>query len=178
MTTTRYDYDPQTWAEIEHMARKALPSGVRLKRAALEQDFAGVDCDYVVSDRCPLALRVRFDRPIYAADSDVTFRATEPAKMAAGTYAPLILFVWVNRGFAKAGKLVDVYRLHLRADPPLDVRATEANGDGTSWLAVGIEELFATGALLRHGDRDGWAASCVGGNDRTRRIIEQHGGAR
>jgi hypothetical protein len=92
--------------------------------------------------------------------------------MAAGTYAPLILFVWLTDGFAKAGKLVDVYRLYHNAEPPLEERERNDNHDGTSWLPVGIDELHNTRSLLRQGDRDDWAAAALGGNQRTKRIID------
>jgi hypothetical protein len=171
MTTSKYEYDVHTWAEVEHMLRKAMPSTSRIVRADLPDDIAGVDATYIVDGRTPVAIRVRYDRPAYAADIDVTFRTTEPAKMAAGTYAPLILFTWITAGFAVAGKLIDVYRLYHSADPALGDREQHPNGDGTFWFAVPCDELHATRALLRHGDRDDWAASTLGQNERTKRII-------
>lgn len=170
---SKYDYDDRTWAEVEHMLRKALPSNTRLEKSALEEDVAGVDAVYVANGSTPIALRVRYDRPAYASDCDVTFRTTEPSKMAANTYAPLVLFVWLVGGFAKAGKLVDVYRLYHNADPALEDRESFPNPDGTRWFPVPIEELHAHRALLRQGDRDDWAAACLGGNERVKRILGQ-----
>jgi hypothetical protein len=97
--------------------------------------------------------------------------------MAAGTYAPLVLFVWTVGGFAKAGKLIDTYRLYHSAEPPLEERESKPNvDDNTSWFPVGIDELHRTQALLRQGDRDDWAAAARGGNERTKRIIAKWSG--
>jgi hypothetical protein len=168
----KYDYDDHTWAEVEHMLRKALPSNSRLVRSDLADDFAGVDATYIVDGKTPVALRVRYDRPAYASDSDITFRTTEPPKIAAGTYAPLVLFVWTKGGFAVAGKLVDVYRLFHSVTEPLEERTSYPNhGDNTRWFPVPIEELVATKSLLRQGDRDDWAAAVLGGNERTKWLI-------
>jgi hypothetical protein len=172
VNSSKYDYDPRVWAEVEHMVRKSMPPNSRLDRADLPEDVAGVDATYVVDNRVPIALRVRYDRPAYASDIDITFRSTEPAKMAAGTYAPLMLYVWLVGGFAKAGKLVDVYRLYHNADPPLEGRDLCPNGDRTFWFPVAIEELHHTRSLLRQGDRDDWAAAVLGGNERLKHIIK------
>jgi hypothetical protein len=171
-TTSRYDYDQRVWAEIEHMLRMALPTNSRLERAPLEDDFGGVDAVYLIDQRTPVALRVRYDRPAYAADIDVTFRTTEPRKMEQHTYAPLILFIWIKDGFAKAGKLVDVYRLYHSIEPPLEDREPHDNHDGTFWIAVMIEELVATRSLLGQGGRDKWAPAALAGDERTKRIIK------
>jgi hypothetical protein len=182
--TRRYGYDERVEAEVERMARDAIPlPRVLLRKASLEEDFGGleedfggVDVHYTVNARCPLQVRVRFDRPANAADIDVTLRETEPRMIEAGTYAPLWLTVWLVKGFAVAGRLVDVYRLAERADPPLLEREAVANRDGGhGFIPIPMAELHSYGALLRVGDREHWVAHPLGGNDRTRRIVEQWG---
>lgn len=170
---SRYDYSPQVQAEIEHMAKLAIPGRVRLTKASLPQDFGGIDVVYQVNGKCPLQIRVRFNRPYFAADSDVSYRTTEPAMILADTYAPLHLFVWVRDGWAVAGKLVDVYRMADRIHPALADRPVIPNGDGTGFHVVEIAELVKVGALLRQGDRDEWAAAVIGGNERTQRLVDQ-----
>jgi hypothetical protein len=169
---TKYGYDEPTRREIEHMIRLAIPAPIRLKQADLPDDFGGVDLHYTVNGTCGIQTRSRFNRPIWAADSDVTLRTTEPRMIAKGTYAPLAIFIWFRDGYAKAGKLVDVYRMAERAEPPLHERESIPNGDGTRFIVVTIPELVAAGALLRQGDHHEWAAACLGGNERTRRIID------
>jgi hypothetical protein len=169
---SKYGYDEATRREIEHMIRLAIPAPIRLKTADLPADFGGVDLRYTVNGTCDLQVRSRFNRPIWAADSDVTLRTTEPPMIARGTYAPMMLFTWFRDGYAKAGKLVDVYRMAERVDPPLHERQAIPNGDGTGFIVVTIPELVSAGALLRQGDHHEWAAACLGANERTRRIID------
>lgn len=170
---TKYDYDTDVRHEIERAVRAAIPlPRVNLTRASLADDFGGIDAVYTVNQSCKLQLRCRFNRPAYAADSDVTFRTTEWRMIAADTYAPLMLFLWLRAGHVVAGRLVDVYRMADRITPTLKERPPTSNGDGTSFVVVTIAELQAAGALLRMGDDDHWIAGCLGGNVRTLRIIE------
>jgi hypothetical protein len=176
VTTSRYQYADGIAEEVRHAVRRAIGvNGARIQSATLSEDFGGVDLHYMINQRCPIQVRSRFNRPVYAADRDVTFRGTEPSMMGRGTYAPLMLFLWFRGGRIVAGKLVDVYRLHQNASPPLVERPRTSNGDGTSWLSVTVSELHATEALLRLGDADGWTAARLGGNRDTQRIIEAWG---
>ena len=75
---SRYEYSAHEWKEIERAARLAFPKGTVLQRAPIEDDFGGIDAVYRVNHRCELQIRVRHDRPAYAADKDVAFRTTEP----------------------------------------------------------------------------------------------------
>jgi hypothetical protein len=170
----RYDYSDHELREIELMTRKAIPlPRVVLKKSTLEADFGGVDATYTVNGKCAIQLRCRFDRPAYAADIDVSFRETEPAMIRAGTYAPLLLVIWLRDGYAVAGKLIDVYRMAGTIDPPLERREVRPNRRGpTGYMLVDVAELHATRSLLRNGDRDGWTASRLGGNEDTLRIVE------
>jgi hypothetical protein len=168
----KYAYDEQTLREVERMLRYALPSGTVIK-ATLEEDFGGVDLHFVANHHCPVQVRCRFNRPAMAADIDVSFRSTEPKMMAERTYAPLMMFLWFRKGYAEAGKLVDVYAMYARSQPPLEERPLTSNGDGTSFCTVTISELFDAQALLRHGGRDGWATSRLGGMQRVERIMAQ-----
>lgn len=171
---TKYTYDDSVRREIERMARLAMPHGTRLEFADLKADLGGIDATMLCNYHCPLQIRSRFERPIWASDSDVTFRSTEPRMMAAGTYAPLALFLWFQKGWAEAGKLVDVYRMYEQIDPPLVERKRVPNGDGSSFICVTIGELHNAQALLRQGGRDDWAAAHLGGNKATERILEQY----
>lgn len=175
---SKYEYTGQIQAEIEHMVRLAIPlPRVLLTRATLGEDLGGIDVHYMINGRCPLQIRTRFNRPAYAADIDVTFRSTEPSMMAAGTYAPLALFIWVRGQYARAGKLIDtatLYDYYPLEDP--DKFTRESNNDGTSWLAVTIPELVKARALLRQGDEREWAAARLGGNQRVLDIIKRYSG--
>jgi len=155
------------------MARLAMPHGTRLEFADLKSDLGGIDATLLCNYRCPLQVRTRMNRPIYAADVDVTFRSTEPAMMKAVTYAPLALFLWFRAGWAEAGKLVDVYRMYEHLTPPLAERERRPNRDGTSYMLVRIGELHDAQALLRQGGRDNWAAAHLGGDIATQRILDR-----
>lgn len=98
--------------------------------ASLADDLGGIDAVYRVNHRCELQIRVRHDRPPYADDEDVAFRTTEPAMIDAGTYAALAFFLWMVNGYVEAGKLIDVYRMAERIDPPLRAREPKAGPDG------------------------------------------------
>jgi hypothetical protein len=170
---TTYAYSEAVQREVERAIRDAIPGRVRLERASLGDDLGGVDLHYRINGACDLQVRCRFDRPAYAADCDVTFRDTEPRMIANRTYAPLMLFLWFRGDYYEAGKLVDVYRMHDRLEPPLADRSFRENSNGDhAWCAVTISELHDAGALLRQGGRDGWAAACLQGNERVHRIIE------
>jgi hypothetical protein len=170
---TKYAYDEQIQREVERMARLAMPHGTRLEFADLKSDFGGIDATMLCNYHCPLQIRTRMNRPIWAADADVTFRTTEPRMMVAGTYAPLALFIWMRDGWAEAGKLVDVYRMFEQIDPPLGEREKIPNGDGTFFHVVTIGELHDAQALLRQGGRDQWAAAHLGGDVMTQRILDR-----
>lgn len=169
---SRYEYSAREWAEIERAARLAFPRGTVLQRAPLEDDFGGIDAVYRVNHSCELQIRVRHDRPAYAADEDVAFRTTEPAMIAAGTYAPLAFFLWMVNGYVEAGKLIDVYRMAEGIDPPLGSREPKAGPDGQFYV-VRIEELYACGALLMVGGREKWAAARLGGERDLMRMLER-----
>jgi len=170
---TKYAYDDSVRREVERMARLAMPHGTRLETADLKSDFGGIDATMLCNYHCPLQIRVRLNRPIWAADTDITFRTTEPRMMGAGTYAPLALFIWMREGWAEAGKLIDVYRMYEHIVPPLLLRERVSNGDGTGFICVRIGELHDAGALLRQGGRDDWAPAHLGGDVATNRILEQ-----
>lgn len=171
---TKYRYEDPDWREIERITRLALlPHRTRLEAADLKSDFGGIDATMLCNYHCPLQIRVRKNRPIQAADIDITFRSTEPRMMAAGTYAPLALFIWMRDGWAEAGKLIDVYRMYEQISPPLAQRERIPNGDGTGFICVRIGELHDAGALLRQGGRDTWAAAHLGGDVATQRILER-----
>ena len=170
MTTSRYEYSASVQAEIEHMVRRAIPAPVRLRKATLAEDFGGTDIHYMLNATCALQVRCRFNRPIWAADKDVTLRTTEPPMIAARTYAPLILFLWFREGYAKAGKLVDTYQMAGKLDLE---RPSTPNGDGSSFIVITIGELVESSSLLRQGDDHDWAAACLGGNQRTLRILNR-----
>ena len=165
----RYEYADGTWREIELLLALALPPSSRLVRSEKQEDYAGTDGVYYVGASVPVAVRVRYNRPPYAPDVDVTYRITEPAKIAAGTYAPLLLFAWINDGVAAHGKLVDVYRWYNATRDAN--RVTTSNGDRTAWFPVPIEELYATRALLRQGNRREWGEAWYGATDRVADIV-------
>jgi hypothetical protein len=171
--TAAYQYDPLTKMEVERMARLALPDNTKIKPATLLQDFGGIDGHlYRVAGHCPLQVRVRKDRPYGSADKDITFRTTEQKMIREHTYAPLALFVWLQKGYAVAGKLIDVYRMADHIDPPLNDRAPIPNFDGvTAFVCVEIYELVKAGALLRQGDRDSWATARADGLKDLERIL-------
>ena len=168
---SRYEYTPEEKAEIERVIRKGFPPATPLRRVSLADDFGGIDAEYVVNQVCPIALRVRRNRPAYAADSDITFRHTEPGKIGRGTYAPLAIFLWINGLHAVAGWMVDVYGMEEQLRPPLSKRGCTDNGDGTGFLVVGIDELHNAHALLRRWDGDTWSTQCLGGAVRVQQIL-------
>lgn len=170
----RYEYTDHELMEIEHMARMAIPlPRAVLKKATLQDDFGGVDALYTINGKCPLQIRCRFDRPAYAADMDISLRETEPSMIRRGTYAPLFLVVWLRKGYAVAGKLIDVYRMADGVNPPLEHREVHPNRTPPGYILVDVSELHDTRSLLRLGDRDGWAAARLGGNEDTLRIVER-----
>ena len=167
-----YDYSPDVIEQLERVLRGALPSGTTIK-APLEADFGGVDYTFTASYRVPVAVRCRFDRPYNAQDKDVTFRSTEPAMIAAGTYAPLELFAWFQKHRLIAGCIVDIYQMARRVRPPLSERHVTGNGDGTGFIVVRMGELVDADALLRTGDpQSGWGTACTGGMRRIEHILK------
>jgi hypothetical protein len=171
---TNYEYTQNVRHQIEKSVRQAIPiPRLTLTPAELGDDLKGVDAHYRVNQSCDLQIRCRFDRPAYAADSDVTFRHTEVSMIEQHTYAPLMLFLWFRQGFVVAGKLVDVYRMADNIEPDLRHRHWEKNRRGTPtyWTAVEVAELHKAGALLRQGDDDHWIAVRINGTTDTLRII-------
>ena len=119
---------------------------------------------------------MRWDRPEYAPDDDITFRTTEPSMIARRTYAPLMAFGWLRSGRFVAGKLVDVYGMDQAIDPPLVSRGRTPNTDGrTAFITVSVEELFASRSLLRVGDRAGWANALSDSDRRLQAILDRAG---
>jgi hypothetical protein len=169
--TDRYAYSDLEWAEVGSMVRRAVPVGYRIQRSDRLADFAGVDATLLVNGRCPIAFRIRRSWPATSPDQDVTFRDTEPAKMTAQTYAPLILYCWFRGGYAVCGKLIDVYRLR-QLDPRLSTRDVTRNPDGTGFHVVTIAELVAIGALLFQGDRESFAPACLQARVRLAKILD------
>lgn len=170
----RFKYDDHTWAEVHRMARLALPHGSNLKRATVPEDFGGVDVRYIVNHCCDLQIRCRFDQPIYSADKDVTWRSTEPAMIAAGTYAPLALFLWFRDDYAEAGRLIDPYRMAAEIDPPLDDPSRfHDHGSRGRFYTVEIWELVKCKAALMNGGRDRWAPTRANGERDTVRILKK-----
>jgi len=171
---SRYDYEDNVRREIERMIALAIPPPITLRPATRQQDYGGIDVLYnvAISGTTHLQVRARLDRPDYAPDEDVTFRTTEPDMISARTYAPLMLFCWLRNGVAIHGKLVDIYKMDALLDPPLWKRHTTGNGDGTAFMAVRIEELFAAEALLRLGSPRGFADAWHGAARRLRDIMK------
>jgi hypothetical protein len=168
-----YDYPPEIWAEFERALRLFFPANTRIKKAPLGTDWAGIDALYYVNYRCPVALRWRRDRPANASMIDITLRSTEPAKIAAGTYAPILIVIWTVENMTVATRGIDVYRMASHVQPPLAARSCQDNGDGTSFLTVGILELYACDAILRHGDRNAWVTVPLDGMARIERIMTE-----
>jgi hypothetical protein len=170
-----YEYADWVVREVERAIRDAIPlPRISLKKASLEDDFGGVDFRYTVNQSCDVQVRCRFNRPAYAADTDVTFRHTEPAMIEARTYAPLMMFLWLRDQRAVAGRLVDVYRMAANIAPSLAQRQWIQNRRGTRtyFTTVDMAELHASKALLRIGDDDHWVAARLNGNTDTLRILE------
>src|SRR5262245_29475088 len=145
-----FQYEPWVYREIERCMRLGMVRpGIPLKLATKQEDVGGIDATYIVNHHVPLQIRARFDRPEYAADSDVTFRTTEPRMIAAGTYAKMALFVWFRGNHIVAAKLIDVYAMAEHIDPPLAKRPMTPNGDGTGFHSVTIAELLQASARPR-----------------------------
>jgi hypothetical protein len=177
---TNYRYPEWVEQEIRRCCRMGLfPPRTALRPATFHEDVTGTDDHvWIVGvNRVPLQIRVRYDRPAMAPDIDITFRHTEPAMIAAGTYAPLALFIWTitNTRQIVAAKLIDVYRMASKIQPSLTERALTLNLDESSaFLAVGIGELYAPAALLRTFDGMNWNTPTLGGEARLNRILESY----
>jgi hypothetical protein len=174
MSTSPYSYPPHIERQIGYVGSLAIGlPGITFSKATMAQDFGGIDAHYILDQRCPFQVRCRWDRPCYAPDVDVTFRLTEPPMIEAGTYAPLMLFLWFRDDVVEHGELIDVYRMYPELDPPLAARPPTQNRHGTrsSWVTVTNVELFKAQALLRVGDDHQWAPVLNGGDKRVREII-------
>jgi len=169
-----YEYDPWVIEELNRVLRGMFSTpGISLKRTSLREDLAGADLRYVVNNNCPLAIRLRFDRPAGAADTDITFRTTEPSMIIRGTYAPLGITCWFVKHHIVAAKLVDIYRMADRIRPSLEDRECTVNFDETTaFVCVGIDELHKAGALLRIYDGNVWATAVLGGEKRMNDILK------
>lgn len=171
---TKYEYEDFVYAELARVLKGLFPPRTPLQRASRERDLAGIDAEYLVNDCCPLALRVRFNRPAWAADADITFRTTEPRMIADQTYADLAVFAWFTGHQCVAAKLIDVYRMAERLEPPLTERPPFQNRDGTRFVFVEIAELHQTHSLLRLYDGHVWATAMLGGEVRLNQILAKH----
>jgi hypothetical protein len=171
---TAYHYDDPIEDEIRRCLRGLFVVGTPLTRATKPEDVRGVDAHYVVDHRMDLQVRARFNRPAYAADSDITFRTTEPPMILAHTYAPVAVFVWFMDRYIVAARLIDVYAMAERIDPALGARHAFANGDGTAFHTVEMSELFKANAVLRIFDGNVWATSTLGGEARLNRLLQAH----
>ena len=174
---TTYMYETWQAEEIQRVVRAMLAVHIPLKRAALHEDYGGVDVHYVINHQVGLQVRSRRNRPAYAADIDITFRTTEAPMMAKGTYAPLAVFFWFQDHHIVAGRLVDVYRMHDRLTPSLIGRPVCENGDGTGFQVVTMAELQGASALLKIYDGNVWAVATLGGDARLYRIVNHKGAA-
>ena len=172
MSQPNYQYDARITDAIQRCTRELFPPGTPLRRASLPEDYRGTDFHYTVDHRVPLQVRARFNRPAYAADSDITFRTTEPRMMAAHQYAPLALFCWFKDDHIVAAKLIDIYRMVDALAPGVAARPPTRNADGTGFHVVEMIELIAIGAVLRFFDGHHWATQMLGGEMRMYRIIK------
>jgi len=155
---TTYQYDAWIYDEIKQTIRGLFGAGVHLAQASRAEDVGGIDACLTVNHRAQVQLRVRFDRPLYAPDDDIAFRLTEPAMIAAKTYAPLMLYFWMKGRRIVAGKCVDVYRMADGIVPPLADRPCIMANDGNGGLrTVRIEELYASRSILAFYDGIHWA---------------------
>jgi hypothetical protein len=156
---TTYQYEPSVTTELSHMLGLAMASLGRTEPATLIEDLRGTDFHYRVGD-LDVQTRTRFDRGEHFHGVDITFRTTEPGMIARRSYAPLMLYAWLERGLATYGYLVDVYALaramELGRIPAFDERTAESNGDGTAFKTVTAAELYTARALLGNGTRYHW----------------------
>jgi hypothetical protein len=163
-----YDYLMHVDAQVDRMVRAFFAKGTRIERTGRPVDLAGADYIFCVNQHCPIAVRCRFDRPHMASQTDITWRTTEPAKIKAGTYAPIAFFFWFQQYTLVAGRGIDVYRMQSHIDWTLYTAIN--NGDGTAFLPVTIPELRAWRALLRSCDREHWITEAEA-MDADRRIL-------
>ena len=170
-----YRYSRSREAVIREQVSLALQSMFHLAATDTATDWQGQDYLYMVNRTCPLQLRCRDNRPVAAPDIDVTFRHTEPAMMAAGTYAPLALFLWFQSGVCVAGRLIDPYKLPSLAAYPITWNKPEWPGDTRrrGFVSVPMAELQACRALLRRGDGRNYQNEFLGALEATRRILDR-----
>jgi hypothetical protein len=172
--TKKFQYEAWVYEEIGRCIRGLFTSGISLRRATLNEDFGGVDVHYVVDHETPLALRCRFNRPAGAADSDITFRETEPRMIQAGTYAPLAVYFWFVDHHIVAGKCIDIYQMAEKLEPAFADREVCPNfDDGPGFYSVPVSELHEARALLKLFDGTVWATAVLGGEQRITRILER-----
>jgi len=172
---TKYGYSVPVEHEIGHMLSMAMRAFDRTVHATLQEDFGGTDFHYLIGD-LPVQARARFDRGQHFHGVDITFRSTEPAMIAAQTYAPLMLVVWLEGGLAELGYLVDIPSLDraMRRGtiPPFDQRLPVVNRDRTRFYVVQHAELDIARSLIAVGDRYSWTRT--GPADRVTRIINKN----
>lgn len=166
---SKYQYAPEVRRQIEAMLKQALSFvGATIRLADLTEDFGGIDIHYRIND-VDCQVRARFDRPHNAQNKDITFRATEPAMITAGTYAPLMLFVWFWNGDAKAAHLIDPYAIHNRLK--IDSYELHDCGPRGRFYAVPMTDVYEVDAWLRTGGPDGWHTISTGGLARAQRLL-------
>jgi hypothetical protein len=168
-----FTYDDLVMQDLEWCVKMLLGPTTHLRRATQEQDFGGTDGLLVANHCVPIQLRARFDRPPASEDCDITFRNTEPAMIAAGTYAPLSVYAWFRAKRLMAARCVDVYRLAACIDPPFSGRAWQPNRDRVhTFCTVSFAELWDARALLKIFDGHWWATGNGDGQQRLMQIIE------
>lgn len=167
-----HHYSDVILRELSRCIRGLFTTGISLTLATRDEDVRGVDLHYKVDHALDLQVRCRFDRPAYASDSDVTFRDTEPAMIAAQTYAPVALFAWFSHERIVAAKLIDIYRMAAKITPPLRERIAYPNRDGGhGFHVVEIGELHNARALLKMFDGSNWNTPILGGEARLNQIL-------
>jgi hypothetical protein len=167
-----FHYSDDIQKKLYWCVKSLLAPGARIKRATLQDDFGGIDGTFIANSKLPIQFRCRFNRPAYAADSDITFRHTEPDMIHARTYAPISVYCWFVDNDLKAARCVDIYRMARQLNPTFKERVWYTNGDGTRFCTVEIGELFKYGALLKLFDGHNWATGNLSGQVRLDRIYQ------
>lgn len=173
----QYHYPKSVEAQIREQVALAMPT-FKLTPTDQQTDFHGVDYFYELNNCTPLAVRCRFNRPLYAPEADITFRHAELPRIALGSYAALDLVLWFRRGQVVAGKAFDIPTLNKYARPPLVEREITWNpprkpGDVTGFITVTIDETRKCRALLMEGDGRHYHKSWDGAYARIQRIIAE-----
>jgi hypothetical protein len=171
-----YGYQPAVIEAVDRCLRESPLANPRIRKAPLARDLGGIDLEYVVNQTIPLQVRCRFNRPIDAPTVDIAFRQAEPRMIDAGTYAPLLLYVWLvgQRSYwtIRYGRLVDIYRMNAAIDPRLKDRPFHLR---TNMRVVRIAELQDAGAELYVCGESGrpWVPAGPAGDDDLRLILDK-----